>query len=43
MRATRVLTWIVVGVFGTLVTLTIVAAAGSRTEPLRRLVVATLS
>ena len=43
MRATKVLTWSIVAVFGTLVTLTIVAAAGSRTEPLRRLVVATLS
>ncbi len=34
--------WVAAAVVGTLVVLTIVAAAGSRTEPLRRLVVATL-
>ncbi len=35
--------WIAVSVVGTLVVLTIFAAAGSRTEPLRKLVVATLA
>ena len=34
--------WVAAAVVGTLVVLTIAAAAGSRTEPLRRLVVATL-
>ena len=43
MKATKVATWIGVGVLATLVVLTIIAAAGSRTEPLRRLVVATLA
>lgn len=43
MRIVKTLKWIAVAVLGTLVTLTIVAAAGSRTEPLRRLVVATLN
>jgi len=43
MRVTKVITWSTVAVFGTLTTLTIAAAAGSRTEPLRKLVVATLS
>jgi hypothetical protein len=38
----KVALWIVAGVVGTLVVLTIVAAAGSRTERLRKLVVATL-
>jgi AsmA-like C-terminal region len=35
--------WAVIALVGTAVTLTIVAAAASRTEPLRKLVVATLS
>jgi AsmA-like C-terminal region len=35
--------WAVIALLGTLVTLTIVAAAASRTDPLKRLVVATLS
>jgi hypothetical protein len=39
----KVAVWIAIGVVGTLVVLTIVAAAGSRTEPLRKLVVATLT
>ena len=43
MKATKVAKWTGVGVLATLVVLTIVAAAGSRTEPLRRLVVATLA
>ena len=43
MKATKVATWTAVGVLATLVVLTIVAAAGSRTEPLRKLVVATLA
>ncbi len=34
--------WVAAAVVGTLVVLTIIAAAGSRTEPLRKLVVATL-
>jgi hypothetical protein len=34
--------WVAAAVVGTLVVLTIVAAAGSRTEPLRKLVIATL-
>ena len=34
--------WVAAAVVGTLVVLTIAAAAGSRTEPLRKLVVATL-
>ena len=38
----KVALWIVVAVVGTLLVLTILAAAGSRTEPLRKLVVATL-
>ena len=38
----KVAIWIAVGLVGTLVTLTIVAAAGSRTKPLRELVIATL-
>ena len=38
----RTAAWVAAAVVGTLVVLTIVAAAGSRTEPLRRLVVATL-
>jgi hypothetical protein len=43
MRATRVARWAAVAVLATLVVLTIVAALGSRTEPLRKLVVATLA
>jgi hypothetical protein len=43
MRIAKTLTWVAVAVFGTLVALTIAAAAGSRTEPLRKLVVATLA
>ncbi len=43
MRIARILTWTAFAVLGTLVTLTIAAAAGSRTEPLRTLVVATLN
>ncbi len=43
MRISKAVTWTAVAVFGTLVTLTIVTAAGSRTEPLRKLVVATLA
>jgi hypothetical protein len=39
----KVLTWIAIGLVGTLITLTIIVAAGSRTEPLRKLVVATLA
>jgi hypothetical protein len=39
MRIAKTLTWVAVAVFGTLVALTIAAAAGSRTEPLRKLVV----
>jgi hypothetical protein len=39
---TKLAIWIAIGLVGTLVVLTIVAAAGSRTEPLRKLVVATL-
>jgi hypothetical protein len=35
--------WSAIAVLGTMVLLTIVAAAGSRTEPLRRLVIATLA
>jgi hypothetical protein len=42
-RTAKIATWIFVGVAGTLVVLTLVAAAGSRTGPLRRLVVATLA
>ena len=38
----KIAAWIAVAAVGTLVVLTIVAAAGSRTEPLRKLVVATL-
>jgi len=34
--------WVAAAVVGTLVVLTVVAAAGSRTEPLRKLVIATL-
>jgi AsmA-like C-terminal region len=34
--------WVTAAVVGTLVVLTVVAAAGSRTEPLRKLVIATL-
>ena len=43
MRIAKTLTWVAVAVLGTLVALTIAAAAGSRTEPLRKLVVATLA
>lgn len=39
----KVALWIGIGLVGALVVLTIVAAAGSRTEPLRKLVVATLA
>lgn len=39
----KVVRWIALGVLATLIVLTIVAAAGSRTAPLRRLVVQTLS
>jgi hypothetical protein len=39
----KVAIWIAIGLVGTLVVLTIIAAAGSRTEPLRKLVVATLA
>jgi hypothetical protein len=35
--------WVAVAIVGTLVVLTLIAAAGSRTEPLRKLVVATLA
>jgi hypothetical protein len=42
-RSTKILWWSGVAIAGTLVVLTIVAAAGSRTEPMRRLVVSTLS
>ena len=38
----KVAAWVAAAVVGTLVVLTIAAAAGSRTEPLRKLVVATL-
>ena len=38
----RTAAWVVVAAVSALVVLTIVAAAGSRTEPLRKLVVATL-
>ena len=38
----KVAAWVVAAAVGTLVVLTIVAALGSRTEPLRKLVVATL-
>jgi hypothetical protein len=43
MRISKAVTWTAVAVVGTLVTLAIVTAAGSRTEPLRKLVVATLA
>jgi hypothetical protein len=43
MNITKVVRWSAIAALGTLVTLTIVAALGSRTEPLRRLVVATLA
>ena len=38
----RTAAWVAAAVVGTLVVLTVVAAAGSRTEPLRKLVIATL-
>jgi len=38
----KIAAWVAAAVVGTLVVLTIAAAAGSRTEPLRKLVVATL-
>jgi hypothetical protein len=43
MSPIRVVRWTALAALGTLVTLTIVAALGSRTEPLRKLVVATLA
>lgn len=39
----KIALWIAIGLVGTLVALTIAAAAGSRTEPLRKLVIATLA
>lgn len=43
MRLRKIVFWTAVGILGTLVVLTMVAAVGSRTEPLRRLVVSTLA
>jgi AsmA-like protein len=43
MTIAKVVRWTALAVLATLVTLTIVAALGSRTEPLRKLVVATLA
>ena len=43
MSTVKVVRWVALGVLAALVVFTIVAAAGSRTEPLRRLVVETLS
>jgi hypothetical protein len=43
MNITKVVRWTAIAALATLVTLTVVAALGSRTEPLRRLVVATLA
>ena len=43
MSTVKVVRWVALGVLVALVVLTIVAAAGSRTEPLRRLVVETLT
>jgi len=43
MTTVKVVRWVALGVLAALVVFTIVAAAGSRTEPLRRLVVETLT
>src|SRR5262245_31605447 len=42
-RTSRIALWISVGAIGALAAITLIAAAGSRTEPLRRLVVSTLA
>jgi tetratricopeptide (TPR) repeat protein len=43
MNTWKAVRWSAIAVIGTLLLVTIVAAAGSRTEPLRRLVIATLA
>jgi AsmA-like C-terminal region len=43
MKISKAVRWSAIAVLGTLVVLAIVAAAGSRTEPLRRLVIAALA
>ena len=42
-RTLKVVSWTVAAAVGTLIVLTVIAAAGSRTDPLRRLVIATLA